>query len=112
MHGDEVFMHGYRSGNIIGVYNGLPVANIEGGVVALEYSITGLKGEAFSVRGDSGAVVSCKRRTLTGTESVIIGMVVAGFEKEGITRFTRADFLLDDKKEMTKARDIEVFQCI
>ncbi|KAJ5480311.1 hypothetical protein N7530_005820 [Penicillium desertorum] len=29
MHGDEDFMHGYRSGNRIGVYNGLRVTNIE-----------------------------------------------------------------------------------
>ncbi|KAJ6146721.1 hypothetical protein N7497_008703 [Penicillium chrysogenum] len=116
MHGDKVFMHGYRSGNSIGVYNGLPVANIEAkmkeGVdttaITLDYSIIGLKGEHFSARGDSGAMVSHKRRTSTGTESVIIGMVFAGFEKEGITSFTRADFLLDDIKEMTKARDIEL----
>lgn len=116
MHGDEVFMHGYRSGNRIGVYNGLRVANIEAemkeGVVTtattLEYSIIGLKGEHFSARGDSGAMVIHKRRTSTGTESVIIGMVFAGFEKEGITSFTRADFLLDDIKEMTKARDIKL----
>ncbi|KAJ9486013.1 hypothetical protein VN97_g7340 [Penicillium thymicola] len=117
MHGDEVFMHGYRSGNRIGVYNGLRVANIEAkmkeGVVTtattLDYSIIGLKGEHFSARGDSGAMVSNKRRTSTSTESVIIGMGFAGFEKEGITNFTRADFLLDDIKEMTKARDIELF---
>ncbi|KAJ5251625.1 hypothetical protein N7489_002035 [Penicillium chrysogenum] len=113
MHGDEVSMHGYCSGNSIGVYNGLPVANIEAkmkeGVdttaITLDYSIIGLKGEHFSARGDSGAMVSHKRRTSTGTESVIIGMVFAGFEKEGIISFTRADFLLDDIKEMTKARD-------
>jgi hypothetical protein len=45
-------MRGYRSGNRIGVYNGLRVTNIEAemeeGVVTtvttLEYSITGLKG--------------------------------------------------------------------
>lgn len=116
MHGDEVSMHGYCSGNSIGVYNGLPVANIEAkmkeGVdttaITLDYSIIGLKGEHFSARGDSGAMVSHKRRTSTGTESVIIGMVFAGFEKEGIISFTRADFLLDDIKEMTKARDIEL----
>lgn len=110
-------MHGYRSGTRIGVYNGLRVGNIQAemkeGVITtvttLEYSITGLNGEPFSVRGDSGAMVICKRKTATGTENVIIGMVFAGFEKERITRFTRADFLLDDIKEMTKARDIELF---
>ncbi|KOS39044.1 hypothetical protein ACN38_g10130 [Penicillium nordicum] len=116
VHGDEVFMHGYRSGERIGLYNGLRVANIEAkmkeGVVTtaitLDYSITGLEGENFSARGDSRAMVSYKRRTSTGNESVIIGMVFAGLEKEGITSFTRADFLLDDIKEMTKARDIEL----
>lgn len=116
MHGEEVSMNGYRSGDTIGVYNGLRVANIEAkmeeGVVTtvttLEYSITGLQGEAFSARGDSGAMISGKRRTATGTKREIIGMVVAGFEKEGITRFTRADLLLDDIKEVTKAREIEV----
>lgn len=109
-------MHGYRSGERIGLYNGLRVANIEAkmkeGVVTtaitLDYSITGLEGENFSARGDSRAMVSYKRRTSTGNESVIIGMVFAGLEKEGITSFTRADFLLDNIKEMTKARDIEL----
>ncbi|OQE20849.1 hypothetical protein PENFLA_c015G07408 [Penicillium flavigenum] len=120
IHGEEVLMHGYRSENRTGVYSGLRVANIEAeieeGVVTtvttLGYSITGLKGEAFSVQGDSGAMVSCERRTPTGTKRVIIGMVFAGSEKEVITRFARADFLLDDIKEMTKARDIELYWSI
>lgn len=117
MHGIKVRMYGYQSGESVGVYNGLPVANIqaemdEEGVVttvpSLEYSIIGLEGEPFSKRGDSGAMVRCESKTPIGTINVVIGMVVGGFEKERITRFTRVDFLVDDIMETTKARDIEI----
>lgn len=117
MHGTKVRMHGYQSGESVGVYNGLPVANIqaemgEEGIIttvtSLEYSIIGLEGESFSERGDSGAMVSCESETSIGTINVIIGMVVGGFEKERITRFTRVDFLVDDIMEMTEATDIEI----
>ncbi|KAJ5578129.1 uncharacterized protein N7459_007093 [Penicillium hispanicum] len=105
MHGNEVFMHGYRSGNRIGAYNGLRVANIEAKmegavttVTTFEYSITGLSGEAFSVQGDSGAMVNCKRKTPTGTESVVIGMVIAGFEKESPASLERIFCLMTLRK--------------
>jgi hypothetical protein len=115
MHGDKVYMHGSENG--IGLYNGLRVANIEAEVeegvvntvITIEHSITGPKGEAFSMRGDSGAMVNCKRRTAIGTQNVVIRMVYGGFEKERITRFTRADFLVEDIMEVTKARDIGIF---
>ncbi|KAJ5360905.1 hypothetical protein N7517_010096 [Penicillium concentricum] len=117
LHGQKVFMNGYRSGKSIGVYHALRVANIatnmEDGVVTtvttLEYSISGVGGKLFSTPGDSGAMVGCKREAARGElQRLILGMVFAGFEKEGITRFTRADLLIDDIKEVTKARDIEV----
>ena len=110
-------MRGYRSGTKIGHLSRLRGANIEAtienGVVTtvatLEYAISGIGGEAFSARGDSGAMVSYNRSTRTGTEWVLIGMVFAGLEKENITYFTRADSLLDDIKEMTGAKDIKIF---
>ncbi|KAJ6136438.1 hypothetical protein N7512_001598 [Penicillium capsulatum] len=116
MYGNKVFMHGCRSGDRIGAYNGLPVATIEAeikeGVITmvptLGYSITGLKGDAFSIRGDSGAMIGYEWKTPIGNKIAIVGMVIAGFEKEPITRFARVDFLVDDIKETSNASDIEL----
>ncbi|KAJ5720925.1 uncharacterized protein N7483_008859 [Penicillium malachiteum] len=116
-HGEEVFMYGYRSGRGKGFCNGLRVAYIEAimtdsgveTVHTFEYAITGLRSEPFSISGDSGAMIGCNTKTTTHEEEVLIGMVFAGCQKESMTYITRADHLLNDIMQVTKARNFRVF---
>ncbi|KAJ5715385.1 uncharacterized protein N7483_012566 [Penicillium malachiteum] len=117
LHGEKVRMHGYRSMKTIGTYSGLRCANIEteitdGAVTTRptrEYSVASHGEQPFSATGDSGGMIGYPVTPEEGKESSIIGMVIAGFLKEGITISTRSDILLADIKEVTKAKNIKLW---
>ncbi|KAJ5719687.1 hypothetical protein N7493_007265 [Penicillium malachiteum] len=117
LHEAEVSHHGYRTRNNTGIYSGLRVASIAAQInekntiriPTLEYSVLGVNGQPFALQGDSGAMVSYKRKVEEGSQRVIVGMVFAGFEKENITRITRSDILLKDIMDTVGAKEAEIF---
>lgn len=66
-----------------------------------EHAVTDTKGNRFSQRGDSGALVHLP----TGQ---LVGMILAGHESQKLSYFTHVDDLFADILEFTKAADIRV----
>ncbi|KAJ5937105.1 hypothetical protein N7466_003555 [Penicillium verhagenii] len=110
-HGSDVFLHGFRSGQAMGYYNGLKSVVIKTdllnetvqSVKTLEYSVTPPTGRStFTLAGDSGSFVY-------SPAGLVLGMIFAGSTVDGIGYFRRMDHLFDDIKATSGAADIRLY---
>lgn len=79
------------------------MAEIEYGKCTLEYSIVRFTEDGHAaMKGDSGSLLC----TPTGE---VVGMIIAGYDHNRITWFTRIDDLTKEIKEQSGAKDIRMW---
>ena len=107
----KVYKAGRSTGYTAGEYSHLNTVSIatvfENGKlkpkITIEQSITGRRGQPFSLRGDSGAFVF----TQSGE---VIGVVFAGHEQRPVTYFTHITDVFSDIKQKTGATEVRIYE--